>query len=261
MVYPSPMQSFKAGKYFLSFNYDSLEIIRPDYGYKCKGKVIPRFADNKILYIPREYGDSKELVDINHLHDKFVSKKFNVEECKGKFNHILISPDGQFFIFLYRYFLKGERHHKLFKFDFKTNLVDLILSDQVVSHYCWDGLNNLLFWGIVNSDPGYFILDLKSLELTPLIRNIGDGHPGYLDEYNFITDTYPNNSRLRKLLIINIKSNKIEEILSVFQPVKFRGETRCDPHPSICHDKRFLQIDTVFSNRRQTAIIDFKNND
>lgn len=252
------MQSFKAGKYFLSFSYDSLEKIRPDYGYKCKGKINSKFADNKILYIPKEFGNPKELVDINNLHEKFVSTELNVEECKGKFNHILISPDGQYFIFLYRYFLKGKRHHKLFKFDFKTNLVYLVLSNQIVSHYCWDSSKNLLFWGIVNNVPGYFTLNLKSLKLTTLISNIGDGHPGYLDDNNFITDTRPNNSRLRKLLKVNIKSNQTEEILSVFQPVHFRAETRCDPHPSICHEKRFVQIDTIFSNRRQIAIIDLK---
>jgi hypothetical protein len=255
-TYDFPVQSVFKNKFYLSFSYDPLNLIRPDYGYRCYQPKPNCYKENKIMKIDLTTLECEILIDINDLHNQIVPDNSTVLESKAKFNHILINSNGTSFIFLYRYFLNGKRLHVLCMYDFNSETVINILENQVVSHYCWLDNQTILFWGVVGGISGYYSLDVNDPKPKLEIDGVGDGHPSFVSKNQILTDSYPDKSGLRNINFMNLSTGKFEKIASVYQSPWFRAETRCDPHPSISADKKRIQIDSVSHRGRRVAIFE-----
>jgi hypothetical protein len=102
-------------------------------------------------------------------------------------------------------------------------------------------------------------MNVVTKEITPILLNFPDGHPLKFNDNYFISDTYPAKNRLRKIIKVSSGNGIVEQIASVFHPVPFRGESRCDPHPSLSADLRYLQIDSVHDYKRTVVIFDLES--
>jgi hypothetical protein len=96
----------------------------------------------------------------------------------------------------------------------------------------------------------YFLVDINSRRTKPVFRQTidRDGHPsGIPGQLNWIvTDTYPDNNSRAKLLLGNLNTEEIitlDELSSI--PRFDNTPSRCDLHPKISHDGRFVSIDTM----------------
>jgi hypothetical protein len=90
---------------------------------------------------------------------------------------------------------------------------------------------------------------------------LGDGHPHY-EHGLMIFDTYPDRTGMQSLFSYHIASDELN-LLGQFRHSRgFYGETRCDLHPRLAGNGRYLFFDSVFSGRRQLhyIILNFDTN-
>lgn len=253
--YPIPVQESIDGRYILSINYGLLNITAPEYGYKCIKKPD---VSNKIQVYDCEKGTLIWEIDEDTVIDQLSDKKLYKNDSTH-FNHLMASPDGSNFVGLFRYNENRRKNHVLLKFNLLDKSINILLKEEVVSHYTWKNDKEIIFWGKVNSKPGYYNLNVFTKELTLVCEEKYDGHPSMVDSHTILTDTYPLEGRRKSLYKLNLKNCEKEIIGTFFEPTYCHGENRCDLHPRLSHDKRFISIDTMQDNRRIMKIIDLQN--
>lgn len=243
--------------FYLSLDYKPLIKLRPDYAYFSK--ELEQVFDYSKQSIHRVYfnGDSQVLFDITFLNNNFPLKNNSSFE-KQKFNHIMISPDNSKFVFLHRYYLdSGQRIDRFFVSGVYGELSSLkLISDSgMISHYCWVDSSSLIAYMTHNGINGYFKISLSnSITIEPIhvdgLNSFGDGHPTYIGNNKFITDTYPNKSRMKKLLLVDIDNNHVQILGEFLEPLSFREQCRCDLHPRWSQSENSIYIDSTHSGQR-----------
>lgn len=260
-----PVQDSFSTEYFISLNYQRLMKLRPDYGYRNLPSItnneLNDFESDGLWRVNYETGETHLLISIatackiNPLQD--------FSQATHKFNHVMISPDGKRFIFMHRYFLGQRRFDRLLVADANTGEMKLLNDYGMVSHCFW--LNNRKVLGYMRgpeNKDGYWLLDIESGEYSPMLqdklKSYGDGHPHVHGDW-FITDTYPDKSRMQHLLLCNWKTGEVKELGEFFHGFNFSGETRCDLHPRFSPDGKAVFFDSVFTGQRQLYRLDLNN--
>lgn len=252
---PYPIQDSFKDEYFLSINYSRLMTLRPDYGYRnlneTQGFSLPSYNEDGIHRFTIN-GSSELIISIQDVLDFDFT---NDTEYKHKLNHVMISPDGEMFIFMHRYIYKGKRHDRLILASSDGKLLKILANNGMVSHCAW--LNNTQVVGYLRGNDGkdgYWVIDIQTGCMDPYLQqeldSYGDGHPT-VGLNSFVTDTYPNKSRMQTLMKVDTQSGKVEKLGEFFHGFKFDGETRCDLHPRVSLCNRFVFFDSVFSGKRQ----------
>lgn len=222
----------------ISNNYYSLTKFS-EYGYTG---ITENDDENQIKLYDIKSGCVKDLFEIDDLFQFLV----DIDNIRmAHINHILFNLDGNSFAFILRYYIAGNRIDNLFLYSFENNKIKLILGNQIISHYTWKDVNNLLIWGIYNGEKAYFLLNLKEGSINKEFSDDNDGHPTYINSDTIITDNYPVlKSLTQSLYTINFKTKEKREILKLLHPFNLKKDTRCDFHPSIHKEKMLFQIDT-----------------
>ncbi len=254
-ILPYPIQDGFNGEYFLSINYSRLMTLRPDYGYRNlnenEGFELPSYKDDGIHRFTKD-AESKLIISIQDV----INFDFtNDTDYEHKLNHVMISPCGEKFIFMHRYIHKGKRHDRLILASADGKLLKVLASNDMVSHCAW--LNNTQVVGYLRGNDGkdgYWVIDVETGSMDPYLQkeldSYGDGHPT-VGVNSFVTDTYPDKSRMQTLIKVDLQEGKIEKLGEFYHGFKFDGETRCDLHPRISPCNRFVFFDSVFSGKRQ----------
>ena len=126
----------------------------------------------------------------------------------------------------------------------------------MVSHYHWYNDDNLI--GYMGGPIGfcYYSLNINNLNFKQLdfegLEKLGDGHPSCMVT-SFVTDTYPNKSRIQTLVKCDLQANNIEKIAEFYHSVSFRNECRCDLHPR--YTKNGIFVDSVFDGKRNLYLL------
>jgi hypothetical protein len=229
--------------------------------------------DYMALTTGSEYGYPKLQEDNEHAHIKMFNLKSNTvdvlfswnilsnltthESTNCHINHILPTPDGDGFVFIFRYWINGLRYDSLVYYEISSGHLNVIIKNQTVSHYAWQDSNLLFAWLIFDAVPGYYIVNLQKMTVT-LCLEIGDGHPSLVMGDDFITEIYTG-SRLggdeMTVMIINAISSKKTELLRISHPTIFDYANRCDVHLSLSDDKKRFQIDSRHLYGKRTVII------
>ena len=71
-----------------------------------------------------------------------------------------------------------------------------------------------------------------------------------------MTDTYPNLIGHQKLRIYDNLKNQIIDKGSFYSHSNFTGENKCDLHPRLSRNNRFISIDTALSGKREMLILE-----
>ncbi len=254
-----PVQDAYKDQYFLSINYRRIMRLRPDYGYRN----LPLPDDEEMRNL--DY-DGIWKVDFNSdASDLIVSLKdvvdlqpaSNFDSSFHKLNHVMISPNGENFIFIHRWYDKGKRFDRLILF--QEGYLRILANEGMVSHMCW--INDSILFGFFRHKgvAGFYFININSGEIKSCqglnSLNNGDGHPTVYKEW-IAVDSYPDKSRMQHLTLYNYKTKDLIPILEVFQPLKYQAETRCDMHPRFSQDGKYIFFDTVFTGKRRLAYID-----
>ncbi len=258
-----PIYDTYKDQYALSLNFDRLNILRPDYGYRNNDLSIDWLnnRDDGIYYIDLKSNTHTLLISIQDIID--IHEKESMNGAKHKVNHIMISPDGSKFMFLHRWFVGDRKFDSLIVADIDGKNLKCISDDDMVSHCFWYG-NDKIFSFLRDEIYGdkYYMLDIETSEKIiigeGIIDSFGDGHPNIFGN-DVIFDTYPNKARMKELYKYNLENNSLEKLGEFFESFDFYGETRCDLHPRFSFDGKKVFIDSVHENKRHLYMIDLEN--
>ena len=253
---PLPVYDCFNDEYALCLNYERLTQFAPDYGYFAKPvQELPSLEEDGIWKMCLKSGVHSLLVTLQNVanlkSDGYSPQLPN--DMNHTVNHIMISPSGEGFIFIHRYYLSGQRLDRLIYCDLKGRM-SVIADNNMVSHCFWVDDDTVLGYlrGPKNVD-GYWLIGIEANEFKPFAHNklaaFGDGHPHVNGDW-FVTDTYPDKARMQHLLLCNLKTEEVRELGEFFHGFKFDGETRCDLHPRFSFDGNSIFFDSVYSGKR-----------
>lgn len=249
-------------EYFLSLNYKRLAIMRPDYGYfsHFENSDLKETYNDGVWKVDMATGKSKLIISIA---DVCKFEFMDMPEYTHKLNHFMISPKGDQFIFLHRYLEQGVRKDRLLLASSEGKFKKVISEGPMVSHMNWLDNNNLIGYLAIEGKIGYFKIDVlegKYIQLEGDFSTLGDGHPSVDPKNNhiFISDSYPDKSRMQTLWSYNIPLKKYSIIGQYYHPLKYDLETRCDLHPRFSVDGNYIFFDSLYSGKRALHYVDYK---
>ncbi|WJW81228.1 hypothetical protein QU516_11330 [Moellerella wisconsensis] len=258
-----PVQDSYNNNFMFSICYKELARLRPDYGY-FKHSIEYSNDNNNIGIWKCDLNTSKTELILSL--DDIIKFQFDKERSnlKHKVNHIMISPNGEKFIFMHRYFnASGARFDRLILSNCNGSLIKILADYGMVSHCYWYDNNTILAY-LRNKEgkDGYWLIDINSgqfLMFKPWFKHFrGDGHPSVSNEF-LITDTYPDKARMQSLYFSHKKLDIDIKLGEFFHGFDFQGETRCDLHPRFSSCGKFVFFDSVFSGKRNLYYIDISN--
>lgn len=245
------------GKTAFTLDFSRLYNLRPGYGYhnmleKTQGMALP--DTTAIWKIDIETGEIKDFYSYKHFAEFQPRKEMLEVGSVHKVNHLMISPDGNRCMVLYRWFVKGRKYTRLITFDAIDGKNMYVLSDDdMVSHCFWKDNDTILaFENKTSSGPGYYLMKDKTKDykhLWPKMCN--DGHPSYSPDRKYIiTDSYPNRKRVQSVTLLKESVDTGRIVAKVFSPFKYDNDTRCDLHPRWNRSGTKICIDSVFEGHR-----------
>ncbi|MEN6604231.1 MAG: hypothetical protein ABFD86_17610 [Bryobacteraceae bacterium] len=183
--------------------------------------------------------------------------------AKHWFNHLLIAPDGNRFIFLHRWRGKKEGTSfatRMFTADRDGRNLYVVDPYGRTSHFIWRDASHILAWAWHPSHGDKFYLDEDRSERVEAIgpdvmtRN---GHCTYLPGNRWIVnDAYPDKERNQPLYLYEVATGRAIELGRFHSPAAYTGEWRCDLHPRSSPDGTKLCIDAPHEGGRQMYLID-----
>lgn len=238
----------------LSLNFDRLAQLRPDYGYrnlKTRSSLNDRNKDG-LFYINLVENKTQLLFSLEDLIA--ISHHKSMADAKHKVNHIMISPDGQRFIFLHRWFAKnGKRVDRLLLADTNGKTIKVLADEGMVSHCCWLDNNTLIAYMRHQSHGNAFYkicTNTSKVELlSEKIQHLGDGHPSVYNN-KMLFDSYPDRAGMKHLFLFDLENEELEHLGSFLEPLRFCGETRCDLHPRWGSKGSRIYFDSVHEGKR-----------
>lgn len=254
----------KTGKFALTLNFERLALMRPDYGYFNRSidwDDLPSDSEDGIWYIDIERNVSKLIITLEQL--KNFHPVSTMDGAMHKVNHIDISPDGKRFMFLHRWVGPQGRFMRLLTANCNEG-GDLfyITGDEMVSHNCWWGNNNIISFCKLPDGRNRYV---HFKDKTGLIGIVGendfsrDGHPSVSPDGRWmLTDDYPDTSRFAGLYLFDLKNNEKYTLGKFYQPLKYKGEKRIDLHPKWSPDGKHISIDSGHNGKRNMYILNIE---
>ena len=243
----------------LTLSFERLNNIMPDYGYRNnKLKSDFEYTEEGIFKINLDENTAKLLISIKEVIN--LHSKETMLDAKHWFNHIMISPLGNSFMFLHRWINKGKKYDALITANIDGTNIKCLADDDMVSHCYWVNENEIISY-MHDKELGnkYYIIDLKTGHRKTvgkgIIDNFGDGHPIVFKD-KLVFDTYPNRSRMKELYFFDLKSEKLNKIGEFYESLKYNEETRCDLHPKFNYTGNSVFIDSVHEGNRNLYQID-----
>ena len=247
----------------LSIAKTSVEIISIDYPALTKG--------SEYGYYGIDVFKDDSFIQMYNLNNRKKENLFNWKELdylaypnanKKHINHILFSNNKDRIVFIYRYWIEKIRYDSLIEYNFKTKSFNVIIKNQVVSHYCWIDNDTLFAWIVINNTPGYYIINVSNNDIS-LSLELADGHPSSIGNNKFITDRYIGKKFGPVIIqaeILDIVKKEKYPLIKLSHPLLLNQKHRCDMHISVSDDKKKFQLDARFvKNRRSVIIADMKN--
>jgi hypothetical protein len=258
-IYDLPIYDITSdGKTAVSLNFSRLHNVRPGYGYvnfkdKNYGKTSP---NNDGIWVFKLKDNKYELLlSLKKINSFIGIDSDRSSQCIDYVNHLRFSPDNKKLYFYYVWkFGKNNLDRDIFPivYDFESNKLKIV-TREMISHECWKDKDQLLLWS--NDSFSYNLYNIKDDTMTSYKKEIfnQDGHPNFITDDEFITDTYPNRLGYQKLLYYK---NKLEVLGKFHVPYYLNGEIRCDLHPRTSIDKNKVAVDIFHQGFRKICLLD-----
>ena len=246
----------------LSLDFYLLHLLREGYGYNNYAEELKNYYSkslNKVNIIDLENNVIKKSIDMQDmLHEFPVDDK---SEYYHYFNHLSFNPSNSYFSFFHLW--KSKINDKLFNrliiSDLESNIIFVLEEGNRVSHYTWKNDTQLLITTYVNGLCKYVKYTFNFKTFTFIKEDnyelFIDGHPTYINNNIFISDTYPNKYSYQDLFTYDESVNIKTDIARIFSNPMYFGYRRCDLHPKLNLDKNIISIDVHLRNRRSVYII------
>jgi len=261
---PHPVYALSpTGRTAVTTDFRRINDMRPGYGYA--GISDP----NSDVLAPDDAG--VWLVDlVSGKADLILSiadvvgipyRKQDLSGAKHYFNHLLVNPSGDRFVFLHRWrFGDGARTTRTITANLDGSDVRVVDDSGHTSHFCWrDAESILAFTRPEGRAPGFYLFNQRTAEMQLVLDNPNDGHCFYLPGRNWIiNDCYPSDpERIQQLYLYHAPTDRRVDLGEFVAPPEYTGEWRCDLHPRISNDGRWAVIDSAHGgNGRQQYLLD-----
>ncbi len=252
-----PIYDCHENVYALTLNFERLDAFSPDYGYRCHDQkdLLPGIDQDGIWKIDLSNNQSSLMITLERLVK--LSTKKTMEGAKHWVNHIMISPDGNRFMFLHRWSLQSKRYDRLLYYDFTTDELQILADQDLVSHCFWIDNNRIV--GFMNDSDGkskLMILDIKQGTSSEFkYSQSADVHMNVF-ENKMLFDTYPDFYRLKTLGIVDLVTQKSTMLGRFREPLRYYKETRCDLHSRFNHSGNRVYFDSVHTGKRKLYFIE-----
>ncbi len=263
-VLPRPVYALSPdGRWALSLNFARLAEMRPGYGYN--GLADPwgghrHPAEDGVWHMDLDSGDCRLVLSLEQASR--LRPKPSMPSAVHWFNHVQISPAGARFAVLHRWKTPGRDGWETRMLAAAPDGSDLriVADDGKVSHYDWRDDGSILVWCRQRElGERYFLFDLA--EGTR--RNVGegvldrDGHCSWSPDRRWIlTDTYPDEERMRTLILYNPGERRRVDVGRFHAPPELVGPVRCDLHPRWSRDGHRVCVDSAHEGTRQMYVPD-----
>ena len=259
--FPNPIYSISAdGKLAVSLNFSRLGRLRPGYGYSLLPDSTlndPCPNDDGIYLMNLQTGKIELLINLYEL-----SLQVNCEPGDEHYiNHASFSSDGLRIVFfhIWKLFNSNKRKIRFCSYELNTSKLSVIEDVRTTSHYCWRDDNSILATNVDQFGTWrYTLYDLgNNIKKDLQIDLQQDGHPMFspVDKDIFITDTYPDKRGDQHLCLVDLKNNKIYELIALYSPLRYRGQVRCDLHPRWDRRGNYVCVDSTSRGRREMIVV------
>lgn len=266
------------GRWAVGADFARIQRLRPGYGYQGvedphAGDLAPE--DSGIYQMDLQTGEAETIVTLAELAEiPFEHGDFS--EATHYVNHLLVSPDGERFIFLHRWRPKpgsaeAERYENVGGFGTRMFTANLDGSGLYVldpsgytSHFIWDGGEHVTAWTRPAGRPaGFYRFQDRTSEVEPVGAGVmtRNGHNTYVpgtDNEWILNDTYPaSEDRKQTLYLYHVPTGRKVVLGRFYEPPEYRGEWRVDLHPRASRDGRHVAFDSTHGgDGRQMYLID-----
>ena len=183
---------------------------------------------------------------------------------KHWFNHLLCNPDGTRLFFLHRWRTGDEKgfRTRALTMNFDGTGVHVLDPWGDTSHFVWRDPTHVFAWAWHPSHKSRFYLyedRTDNVEVVgPDVMTV-NGHNTYVpgtDSHWVLNDTYPDADTLQHPYLYHIPTNRKVPLGNFPSPPAYRGEWRCDTHPSSSRDGRKVVFDSAHRGGRQVYLVD-----
>jgi hypothetical protein len=275
-ILPKPVYALSPdASYGIGADFNRIQNMRPGYGYvgiPDPNAAIKAPQDSGIYKIDLATGEHRTLITLAQIA-AIDHQGSSLKDYWHYFNHLLVSPDGERFIFLHRW-----RHHMLGEgkagsgfitrmFTADKNGEDLYILDPsgYTSHFIWRDPAHICAWTKPKGKKAAFYLFRDKSDHLEIVGE-GDmplnGHNTYVphtDQEWILNDTYPSPAPERKqtLYLYHVPSGRKVILGKFYEPEQFTGEWRCDLHPRCDQAGRRVFFDSTHAGgMRQMYSID-----
>lgn len=246
-----------------SFSYKRLNRCMPGYGYPVSDEDVVESCpkDDGLFLVDLNTGERKLLISLHELSIKIGNRY--LYDYSHFVTHSEFSKDGNYISFLYRcapFGGEGKDLHKTFivVYNLQTTVSFVLPTQESGSHYVWNSKNEIIASCILNGKSCHVLYNVQKPDDYKIIAGDilnSDGHQTFISDNVFVTDTYPDKYRMAKLYKVNISSNAVEEIASIYSPRKFQTKNvfkhiACDLHPRISSQGKYVSFDSVTTGKR-----------
>lgn len=134
------------------------------------------------------------------------------------------------------------------------NKIIILDKELSASHYTWKD-NNIIMATMYDSKRNcrYFFYNTETLEKNIVMEDllVKDGHPTFVSENLFVTDTYPDKAGFQKILLVDTQKKEVKTVLSIYSSSKHMGVERCDLHPRYDFENNSVYFDADIDGRRR----------
>jgi hypothetical protein len=259
------------GRWGFAPDFRRLNDMRPGYGYTGiadpnKEVLAPDSAG--IWKMDMNTGEQKLLFTLaDALKIPFTGRADAAFKVTSKhwFNHLLCNTDGTRLFFLHRWHAPGDKTGFYTRaLTMNTDGTDLYVLDPwgATSHFVWrDAKHISAFAWHPSRGERFYLYEDKTDRVTvigPDVMTV-NGHNTYIANTNnewMLNDTYPDKERLQHPYLYHVPTNRRVPLGHFLSPKEYKGEWRCDTHPSASRDGKLVTIDSTHNTGRQLYLID-----
>jgi Tol biopolymer transport system component len=177
--------------------------------------------------------------------------------------HTEFSPDGRYIAFLHRWYKGTFQRTRLVVYDLQTGHVHISPTTGMVSHYVWNSKNALVaYCRVEDIDSHVFFSDptMRDWKRCGYPKLNSDGHHHFIDDCNFVVDTYPDKYRHMKLWQVNVTTDEVKLLADVRSLKHFVNPDdyhnwKCDLHPRVSADGSLVSFDSTHSGCRSLCVM------
>jgi hypothetical protein len=279
---PSPIYCVSPdARWALATDFRRLGDVRPETGYAGvpdpnRDSAAPSNAG--VWRIDLRTGRTELLISYAEIV-RIPNAHTDMTGAKHWFNHLLINPQGDRFVFLHRW-RKAEQGRAFSTRMFTASATgrDVRLLDPYgrTSHFIWRDSKTLLAWSAqpvlstsradVRLSSGlkegwYLFEDSKTARVEPFAQNVltRNGHCTFVRGRWLLTDTAPDENRLQHPYLFDISKGTIHPLGHFHSPPEYTGYWRCDTTPRCSPGGTKVVVDSPHGgNGRQMYLIDIR---